>query len=337
VQKTDSIDIINIGLMFLSLAIALTIPFQLFLFSYIILGPLHYMTEIGWLSERNFFLREKVSKWPLFILGAITSAIVIFLGIRESLHDRGYISELPPSWDANLGSAITSFIFIAFVSTLIFIFFKRFWYRVGLILLLLIATVFIAKVPWFIVVFGIMIPTLIHTTIFTGAFLLQGAMKNNRSWGYLSFVVFILCHILIFLMPISQGAAVLTDWIKEIYLAGEFYVLNYNLYAIFYNSSGDQLALDGAIGLKLQAFIAFAYTYHYLNWFSKTEVIKWHLIPRKWMVATAFVWVASVSLHLIDIKLGITAIGLISLMHVFLEFPLNHESFIFIGRSLLRK
>lgn len=221
-----------------------------------------------------------MSKWPLFILGLITPAIVIFLGIRESLHDRGLISALPESWDANLGSAITSLIFIAFVSTLIFIFFKRLWLRIGLVVLLLLATLFIAKVPWFIVVFGIMIPTLIHTTIFTGAFLLQGAIKNKRAWGFISFVVFIFCHILIFLLPISQGAAVLTDWIKEIYLAGEFYVLNYNLYSIFYDSSGGQLALDGAIGLKLQAFIAFAYTYHYLNWFSKTEVIKWHQIPK---------------------------------------------------------
>lgn len=323
--------------MFFSLAIALTIPFQLFLFSYIILGPLHYMTEIGWLSERNFFLRKNVSKWPLFALGIVTSVIFIFLSIRSRLEENGKALDLSPMWESTLESMITILIFIAFISTLIFIFFKKLWQRMLLIVVLMGLALFVSKVPWFVIVFGVMIPTLIHTTIFTGAFIFQGALKNKSLWGYLSFATFILCHFLIFILPVSQGAAVLTDWIKEIYLAGEFYVLNYNLYEIFYDGMGQQLALDGAIGLKLQAFIAFAYTYHYLNWFSKTEVIKWHLIPKKWMIVTAMVWIASVSMHLIDIKLGITAIGLISLMHVFLEFPLNHESFIFIGKTLLRK
>ena len=29
-------------------------------------------------------------------------------------------------------------------------------------------------------------------------------------------------------------------------------------------------------GLAIMRFIAFAYAYHYLNWFSKTAVIRWH-------------------------------------------------------------
>ena len=32
---------------------------------------------------------------------------------------------------------------------------------------------------------------------------------------------------------------------------------------------------------KVQAFLAFAYTYHYLNWFSKTLIIKWHQVAKK--------------------------------------------------------
>jgi hypothetical protein len=34
-------------------------------------------------------------------------------------------------------------------------------------------------------------------------------------------------------------------------------------------------------GVLLMRFIAFAYLYHYLNWFSKTEVIRWHKVPKK--------------------------------------------------------
>jgi hypothetical protein len=28
-------------------------------------------------------------------------------------------------------------------------------------------------------------------------------------------------------------------------------------------------------------FIAFAYTYHYLNWFSKTDIIRWHVVSQR--------------------------------------------------------
>ena len=44
---TKKIDLLNIGLIALSLIIAIMLPFRLFSFSYAILGPLHYLTEIN--------------------------------------------------------------------------------------------------------------------------------------------------------------------------------------------------------------------------------------------------------------------------------------------------
>ena len=55
----DRINYLNIGLMLVSCAVALFIPFELFLFAYAVLGPAHYFTEISWLHKRGYFMRGK--------------------------------------------------------------------------------------------------------------------------------------------------------------------------------------------------------------------------------------------------------------------------------------
>ena len=73
----------------------------------------------------------------------------------------------------------------------------------------------------------------------------------------------------------------------------------------------------------IMRFIAFAYTYHYLNWFSKTEIIRWHQVPRSRFIIVVLGAVASVALYAIDYSLGFKWLFLLSFMHVMLEFPLN--------------
>lgn len=51
----DQINYLNVGLMIVSCLVAYVIPFELFLFSYAVLGPLHYLTEISWLHDRGYF------------------------------------------------------------------------------------------------------------------------------------------------------------------------------------------------------------------------------------------------------------------------------------------
>ena len=53
-------DVLNLGLMLVALALAFILPFWLFLFSYAVLGPLHYLTEIGWLNKKQFFTTSKL-------------------------------------------------------------------------------------------------------------------------------------------------------------------------------------------------------------------------------------------------------------------------------------
>jgi hypothetical protein len=57
--NNDQINYANIGLMLLSAVLAFILPFELFLFSYAVLGPLHYLTEIGWLHKKNYFTKGK--------------------------------------------------------------------------------------------------------------------------------------------------------------------------------------------------------------------------------------------------------------------------------------
>jgi hypothetical protein len=88
-------------------------------------------------------------------------------------------------------------------------------------------------------------------------------------------------------------------------------------------------------GFVTMRFIAFAYTYHYLNWFSKTSVIKWHLVPRKTLIATIITWLVSISFYIYDYNLGMKVLFFLSFLHVFLEFPLNIVSFTGIGKELM--
>ena len=56
----DQINYFNMLLMAISVVAAIILPFEVFLFSYGILGPLHYLTEILWLHDKNYFSKFKM-------------------------------------------------------------------------------------------------------------------------------------------------------------------------------------------------------------------------------------------------------------------------------------
>jgi hypothetical protein len=70
--------------------------------------------------------------------------------------------------------------------------------------------------------------------------------------------------------------------------------------------------------------LAFAYLYHYLNWFSKTSVIGWANISVKRAGLIIVCWIASVALYACNFVLGFQFLLALSFLHVLLEFPLNH-------------
>ena len=324
-----NIDSINIVLMLFSFIAALMHPFELFLFSYIILGPLHYMTELSWLKERNFFTHN-ASIWPvLLIIGLSIVGLIILIDLDHTLGLVDY---------AQTTEVYISRVLIALIAATFFLsyFLNKPTQRgilIGIGLIAFAIGLFLSSNFYFSLIIGILIPTLIHTTLFTGAFILDGALKSRSTIGFLSFIVFVVCNMLFFLLPDIDGRLLSNPYVQNIFLEGDFFRLNQGVNSIIYSIS-DAFVLDSPNGLRIQGFIAFAYTYHYLNWFSKTEIIKWYKVPQGQLILSIVIWILSITLHLINVKVGIMFIALLSMLHVIMEFPLNHRSFVSIGGSI---
>src|SRR6185503_6609489 len=83
--RPEVVDAVNIGLMVAALGIAAIVPLQLFLFSYAVLGPLHYLTEISWLRDRRFFSLRQADWLPL-----VACCVFISLGETGVIGERAY-------------------------------------------------------------------------------------------------------------------------------------------------------------------------------------------------------------------------------------------------------
>ena len=174
------VNYINIALMVLSMVAAFVVPFELFLFSYAVLGPAHYLTEISWLHDRQYFARRKTDY--LWLLGC---SVGIFLGSSYVLGNGLYIPAL---------SAIaTELIIAAFGIALIVVLFTNWQGRIISAALLVVGILLFRSERWVDLIFAIYLPTLIHVFLFTGAFLLLGALKSHSRSGYAAFVVFLGC------------------------------------------------------------------------------------------------------------------------------------------------
>jgi hypothetical protein len=309
----------NIALMVLSVIAAYIIPFELFLFSYAVLGPLHYLTEISWLEKKNYFIKSKSDIWVFLLL-------VVFITI--GLFNRGSKTNL----------FIASFLFSAFVYALIILFVENKGIKILLVFIAFIVSIAFKfnHFPDFpFILFAVWLPTIIHVYIFTGLFLLYGALKSRSKSGILSVVVFITCALVFFIYTPDHIGIPVSNYGREAY--SFFTLLNRSLYQLFGYGDfhmNDEVLFFGAKSIIIMRFIAFAYTYHYLNWFSKTTVIKWNDVSKKRMGIIITLWILSVALYAFSYKTGFYALFLLSMLHVFLEFPLNYRSFIGIGQEV---
>jgi hypothetical protein len=342
--STDQINYLNIGLMVFSAAVAFQFPFELFLFSYAVLGPLHYLTEISWLHDKHYYTQGKYDY--LFLVAASIGVTVTFFA------SMGYLGGGP----ANGGAFI---ICLAFWSALAFVLLKGFVQR----LLAIVGAALLAGIfngyPPFGVVFGMFLPTLIHVFAFTGLFILIGALRGKSLSGILSLVVFIAVACgFIFFHPVHAGYAV-ADYVRNSYGfydengLGTSPFVSLNFFIVHNLKLGgfdppaqplhdrvmaiNQFLYQNPAALALMSFVSFSYTYHYLNWFSKTSIIRWHEIPRARTIAILAVWVISLALYGYSYVLGFAWLFFLSLAHVILEFPLNHLTIINIGKELWKR
>lgn len=318
VLNNDQINYANIGLMVLSAILAFILPFELFLFSYAVLGPLHYLTEIGWLHKKNYYTK---GKYDFLFLSVLCVLVFYFSYINPTKSDR----------------VIPNVILYGVLLALIFVFVKDNLYRVVLAVLAIIG-VSLSKLGFsYFIWVGIFLPTIIHVFVFTWAFMLFGVLKNKSFSGYLSVIALGLIAISFFVIKAPGLQYQVSAYVGKSYEL--FYLLNKFLIDFFglATSATDDLTLvyKTNAGFVIMRFIAFSYTYHYLNWFSKTSVIQWHKVPKKTLMITIAIWIFSVILYVIDYNIGLKALYFLSFLHVFLEFPLNITSFQGIIKSVL--
>lgn len=326
--STDQINYLNIGLMILACVCAFIFPFELFLFSYAILGPLHYLTEISWLHDRNYFLAVKnkrrakraLRRWLPLI--AITLAVMLYGAVAEKILGQ----MVTPVWEIAL-------FYLVFVVAAALIFVESKTVMAALIVLTLSALLFFSSSRYYALIAFFLI-TIIHVFVFTGAFILFGALKGKSRSGILSLAVFVLCAVSFFVyVPGGLGHTV-GEYVRNSY--SSFQTLNTELIKLFHLGTGTSLRdiYESSAGLIVMRLVAFAYTYHYLNWFSKTSIIKWHEIPQRRTVLILGCWLISLALYAYSYQTGIIVLYFLSVLHVMLEFPLNHYTFGGISREI---
>lgn len=322
------IDLINIAMIFISLIIAFIIPFQLFLFSYAFLGPLHYLTEINWLKKQHYFVASKNVGWiyVLVVFAFIISLPQILNQFMIQPFDLG-ADHICVIVSKCLTGVYPNLVFITFFTALGFSFFKNKLH----ILLLFIASVLLSywvmKIKIGILLMGTFLPTLIHVYLFTLIFMLYGAMKNKSVYGYVSVLCMAVVIIIIALTDIDATNYHVSDQVLATFFLSQMqHLIAASAQLLGSVHEGDKMSIYSTVMIKIQIFIAFAYTYHYLNWFSKTSIIKWHQISRKQSIVILIFWLASILLYLYDYKTGLAALLFLSFLHVVLELPLNFVS-----------
>ena len=310
----DSVNWLNIGLMVAACGISLVAPFQTFLLAWSILGPLHYLTEISWLHDRNYFTRRNMARrsW----LGMVVLAALI-IGVAYMINDP-LQRTVPFQFQVAL-------IYIVFAASAAALFVRDWLNAAGLFLILSLGLFYFSGFRYYAIAANLLL-TMVHVFIFTGAFILVGALKSKSWVAVLSLGVFIACAIAAVAMPAAY--VVPSDQVRRLYSSFEY--LNRDLLRM----SGRNAGVYEAAGVGVMRLIAFAYLYHYLNWFSKTSIIKWHEITRGRATAIVSTWMGCGLAYFYDVRLGFGILYVLSMLHVFLEFPLNHQSFVEIAKAL---
>jgi hypothetical protein len=281
-------DILHLGLMLSALGITYLVPFELLLLSYVVLGPAHYFTEISWLHDRKYFLPHRSVPIALAIIAVIAALI-------DNASWFGFVMWLAFVTCALLAGATTALQATALVMVAIWL------------------TVLMAMNEPALAVLGILLPTLIHVSLFTLVFMVLGAIRSGSKVQALLIVLYLAAIAALLAAPPSASTQ-----IPAFAKVGQEYFGNVA------PALGRLLGIaDLKLDTRLTSLLAFVYTYHYLNWFIKAEVIRWTDMSRKRLVLIGAASAASTALYFYDYAFGFTVLLALSLVHVVLEFPLN--------------
>lgn len=316
-------------------------PFELFLFSYIVIGPLHYLTEINWLDKQNYFLREndrRIFIWSVVVL-VLLITVTVFVADSNAWHLTKplYDAIVGPKGDSSRDVMTWSWVLslLAFVMAGTWLFTEYWTIRLTMVVICLVTSVLFYTNFSLAVLFGIVLPTIGHVFFFTILFMLYGTLKGNSLWGYLNIASMFLAVAVIAICPRHVVPGSLSHSVSELNAASAFNNVDYIIIKWLGLSGQTRPDMYSPLFFKVQSFIAFAYTYHYLNWFSKTSIIKWHQVKKEKFVYSGILWLVSLAFYKIDFRLGFAAVTVLSELHVVLEFPLNFVSMRAITRVLI--
>ena len=315
-MTTTQVNLLNIGLMVAACVAAFLFPFELFLLAYAVLGPLHYLTQISWLHSRAYFTNGRRD-------GAVLATAAVVLVLLR------YV--LPIEDPAGMATAV---VLVTFAAALAFVVVTTPLAKALLIGATLVAAAWVSGLDAAQTLLLTFVPTVIHVFVFTAAFILYGSLKSRSRSGIASLAVFVACTASFFVYRPVGAAALPSAYVRNTYsLFADLNVALAEWLRLPSLAAPDHLYRSAA-GLALMRFIAFAYTYHYLNWFSKTSIIQWHKIPPLWSAVNVALWLGAIGLYAWDYRTGMTVLFALSWLHVLLELPLDHRTFIGIGREL---
>jgi hypothetical protein len=281
-------DAAHLGLMLAALGLTYLVPFELLLLAYVVLGPAHYATEISWLHDRKYFLPQRA-------IAGVLAAVAVAAALIDNAAWFGFVM-----WAAFVGCVLLVTAATALQTMVLFI--------VAIAL-----TAALAANGASLAVLGILLPTLIHVSLFTLVFMALGAYRSGEKVQWLLVAIYLAAVALILILPPTAAT-----------LIPSFGDAGHNYFANVAPALGRLLGVpDLRLDTRLTSLLAFVYTYHYLNWFIKAELIHWNKMTKgRWALVAAASGV-STALYFYDYALGFTVLLAFSLVHIVLEFPLN--------------
>ena len=303
----------NFLALILSATAAMLAPLQTFIFVYAFVGPLHYLTEIAWLRKKDFYFGEGLvsPRWYT----AIAALLCIAASIDFYLH-RGIT-----------GYAIGILLVLSLSARV-----KNPWILLAALLSGYIAKFFVHGLVLFI---GAILPTIVHVYLFTGLFMLSGLIREKHKT-----VLAWLNPILLAVLPVAllmatwHYTAPAAYWIHA--ESGFSALHGYLVGLLGHNLHPDSTILADNAAAGVLRFLAFIYLYHYLNWFAKTELLQWHRVSARTWSLIAVLYAISIGCYLWNFVIGFYIVNFLSLLHIFLEFPLNWHTGHFLTSTLAR-
>ena len=319
-MTTKKIDILNIGLILIAAILAYYFPLELFILSFAILGPLHYLTEINWLDSKNYFTSQKKNIWLL--TGVIASVLIVLPKLYFAFSEPG---------DSVINDAMNfinkwsnSVIFVSVLFAIGFHFIRKIYYWFVLSVVAIVGSILLNDLETYAVITGMLIPTVIHVYIFTLLFMLYGASKSKSKYGYISVLLALLIPVVFIFINVDPSNYLFSDVMKSTYLDNRLHVAPVTLSKFIGISDGKTFFFYEQMELRVMMFMSFIYLYHYLNWFSKTTTISWHKnLTLKRSLIIGFLWIGMVCLFYFNFKTGFLVALFFSFLHVILELPLN--------------